>query len=134
MKVSLYAYRKKFYSVEEFWSVVVALDFGTTYSGYAFWKKDTDPLDITSGKWKTGSKDVLESLKTPTSLLLNKENEVIEFGFEAEQIFKELVKDGNDKEYRFFRQFKMHFYLKKVPLIRMISIFLLFYSLKQLGI
>nr|XP_034301188.1 heat shock 70 kDa protein 12A-like [Crassostrea gigas] len=100
-------------SKEEWWSVVVALDFGTTYSGYAFWKKDTDPLDITSGKWNTGLKDVLESLKTPTSLLLNKENEVIEFGFEAEKIFKELVEDGNDKEYRFFRQFKMKLYNEK---------------------
>nr|XP_034301175.1 uncharacterized protein LOC117681324 isoform X4 [Crassostrea gigas] len=92
---------------KEEWSIVVALDFGTTYSGYAFWKKDTDPLDITSGKWNTGSKNVLESLKTPTSLLLSKENEVIEFGFEAEKIFKELAEDGSDKEYRFFRQFKM---------------------------
>lgn len=113
---------------------MVALDFGTTYSGYAFWRKDNDPLDITSGKWNTGSKDVLESLKTPTSLLLNKENEVIEFGFEAEKIFKELVEDGTDKEYRFFRQFKMKLYNEKVPLINMISIFLLIFSLKQLGI
>lgn len=102
---------------------MVALDFGTTYSGYAFWRKDTDPLVITSGKWNTGSKDVLESLKTPTSLLLNKNNEVIEFGFEAEKIFKELVEDGNDKEYRYFRQFKMKLFDKKVPLISMISIF-----------
>uniref|UniRef100_K1PRX6 Heat shock 70 kDa protein 12A n=1 Tax=Magallana gigas TaxID=29159 RepID=K1PRX6_MAGGI len=94
-------------SKEEWWSVVVALDFGTTYSGYAFWRKDNDPLDITPGKWKTESKEVLESLKTPTSLLLNKENKIIEFGFEAEKIFKELVEDGNDEEYRFFRQFKM---------------------------
>ncbi|XP_052721737.1 uncharacterized protein LOC128192798 isoform X3 [Crassostrea angulata] len=101
-------------SKEEWWSVVVALDFGTTYSGYAFWKKDTDPLDITSGKWNTGSKNVLESLKTPTSLLLNKENEVIEFGFEAEKIFKELLEDGNDKEFRFFRQFKMNLYNEKL--------------------
>lgn len=96
----------------EEWSVVVALDFGTTYSGYAFWRKD-NPSEIIPGKWDTGTKDVLESLKTPTSLLLNKKNEVIEFGFKAEKIFKELAEDEIDKEYRFFHQFKMMLHNKK---------------------
>ncbi|XP_065932831.1 uncharacterized protein [Magallana gigas] len=91
---------------EEEWPVVVALDFGTTYSGYAFWRKE-NPSEITTGKWNTGSKEVLESLKTPTSLLLNQKNEVIEFGYKAEKIFKELAEDEDDKEYRYFRQFKM---------------------------
>lgn len=50
---------------EEEWPVVVALDFGTTYSGYTFWRKE-NPSEITTGKWNTGSKGVLESLKTPT--------------------------------------------------------------------
>nr|XP_034301187.1 uncharacterized protein LOC105326615 isoform X2 [Crassostrea gigas] len=91
---------------EEEWPVVVALDFGTTYSGYAFWRKE-NPSEITTGKWNTGSKEVLESLKTPTSLLLNQNNEVIEFGYKAEKIFKELAEDEDDKGYRYFRQFKM---------------------------
>lgn len=85
---------------------MVAFEFGTTHSGFAF-SRARCPSDIIVGKWKSTSQNVLESVKPPTSLLLNKENKVIEFGFEADEIFKELVKDGHDKEYRFFRQFGM---------------------------
>jgi molecular chaperone DnaK (HSP70) len=92
---------------------VVALDFGTTYSGFAFWRKD-NPSEITPGKWKTNATEVLESLKTPTSLLLNKDNELIEFGFEAERVFKELAEDEFDSDYRFFSKFKMKLHRKKV--------------------
>ncbi|XP_062571661.1 uncharacterized protein LOC134233693 isoform X2 [Saccostrea cucullata] len=97
---------------EDEWSVVVALDFGTTYSGFAFWRKE-NPSEIYPGKWKTNSAEVLESLKTPTSLLLNKNNELIEFGFEAERIFKELLEDRLDSDYRFFSKFKMCLHQKQ---------------------
>ncbi|XP_056010525.1 uncharacterized protein LOC125681968 isoform X4 [Ostrea edulis] len=94
------------------WSIVVALDFGTTYSGFAFWRKE-NPSEIMPRKWKTNATEVLESLKTPTSLLLNKSNELIEFGFEAERVFKELVEDEFDSDYRFFSKFKMKLHHKK---------------------
>ncbi|XP_061164545.1 uncharacterized protein LOC133173581 [Saccostrea echinata] len=97
---------------EDEWSIVVALDFGTTYSGFAVWRKE-NPSEIYPGKWKTNSTEVLESLKTPTSLLLNKNNELIEFGFEAERIFKELLEDGCDSDYRFFSKFKMFLHQKQ---------------------
>ena len=50
--------------------VVAAIDFGTTYSGYAYSFK-TSPKDICLHKWD--KEDVgagLKSLKTPTTLLL----------------------------------------------------------------
>ncbi|CAG2188783.1 unnamed protein product [Mytilus edulis] len=54
--------------------LVAAIDFGTTYSGYAFSMKDTyktDPLKIHANQaWNAGGRQLL-SLKTPTCLLLN---------------------------------------------------------------
>lgn len=100
----------------EDWQVVVALDIGTTHSGYAFWSKE-NPSKLISGKWTTGSKEVLISTKTPNSLLLNQKNEVIEFGYEADNIFKELVEDGSDKKYRYFSKFHTRLFLNNVSMI-----------------
>ena len=48
--------------------VAAAIDFGTTYSGYGYSFK-SDPTNIVLHKWdQTG----LTSLKTPTTLLLKK--------------------------------------------------------------
>lgn len=92
---------------------MVALDFGTTSSGFAF-SRTQSPSDIILGKWNSRSQNILESVKTPTSLLLNKENKVIEFGYEAERIFQQLIENGREKECRFFRQFKMILHNRKV--------------------
>lgn len=92
---------------------MVALDFGTTNSGFAFSRTQT-PSNIIIGKWNSRSQNILESVRTPTSLLLNKENKVIEFGYEAERIFQQLVENGREKECRFFRQFKMILHNRKV--------------------
>jgi len=58
--------------------LVAALDFGTTYSGYAFSLKHNyqkDPLKIHANQaWNAGGRQLM-SLKTPTCLLLdNKKN------------------------------------------------------------
>lgn len=84
-----------------------ALDFGTTTSGFAF-SRTKSPSDIILGKWNNRSQNILESVnRTPTSLLLNNENNVIKFGSEAERIFQELGGDETETHYRFFSQFKM---------------------------
>ncbi|XP_060596211.1 heat shock 70 kDa protein 12B-like [Ruditapes philippinarum] len=66
--------------------LVVALDFGTTYSGYAFSFRD-NPLNVQTNKgWIAGS-DQLISLKTPTCVLLNPFEQFDSFGYEAENKF-----------------------------------------------
>ena len=59
---------------------VAAIDFGTTYSGYAFSSGDDfkrDPLKITDNQaWNAGSQRHF-SLKTPTCLLLDVKKELV---------------------------------------------------------
>ncbi|XP_060596203.1 heat shock 70 kDa protein 12B-like [Ruditapes philippinarum] len=86
--------------------LVVAFDFGTTYSGYAFSFRD-DPLKIqTNQKWIAGS-DQLISLKTPTCVLLDPNGQFDSFGYEAENHFATLVEDKEHQGWRLFRRFKM---------------------------
>lgn len=62
--------------------MVTALDFGTTYSGYAFSFKTT-PNDIQMNKnW--GEQVGFQSYKTPTCVLTDRRGEFVAFGYEAE--------------------------------------------------
>ena len=86
---------------------VVAIDIGTTYSGYAFSPRPADASDqpkINTNIW-TGSK--LLSLKAPTTVLLDENKELMAFGYEAENQFSELVSEKEHKTYFYFHQFKM---------------------------
>ncbi|KAL3859667.1 hypothetical protein ACJMK2_009875 [Sinanodonta woodiana] len=90
--------------------LVVAIDFGTTYSGYAFqFKHDfaRDPTQISAPQAWNGGKKNLMSLKTPTILLLNEKKEIDSFGFEAEDKYSNLCMDGKNVNYYYFRRFKM---------------------------
>ena len=86
---------------------MVAIDFGTTYSGFAIMKKG----QIITGKWKISSE---ESLKTPTALLLLEPDKEPKFGYEAEKAFKELTEEGTDINCNFFNKFKMCLHRQKV--------------------
>lgn len=94
--------KKKFVTKHK---TVAAIDFGTSYSGYAFSSQE-NPLEVVTGKWKTNSSELLESLKTPTSLLFKSNGLVESFGYEAEQKFKALVEENKHHDYRFFYQIK----------------------------
>ena len=51
-------------------------------------------------------------LKTPTCLLLDDKEELISFGYEAENKYCDIVIDRNQNEYFFFQRFKMKLYKK----------------------
>ncbi|XP_069112501.1 heat shock 70 kDa protein 12A-like [Argopecten irradians] len=90
--------------------MVAAIDFGTTFSGYAFSTtaefKD-NPLKIHSNQaWVAGGRSLL-SLKTPTCLLLDKNKELVSFGYEAENMYSDIVLDENEADYYYFQRFKM---------------------------
>ncbi|OWF52545.1 heat shock 70 kDa protein 12A-like [Mizuhopecten yessoensis] len=90
--------------------LVAAIDFGTTYSGYAFSTtaeyKD-NPLKIHSNQaWVAGGKSLL-SLKTPTCLLLDKNEKLVSFGYEAENTYSDLLMDDKAADYYYFQRFKM---------------------------
>lgn len=91
--------------------LVVAIDFGTTYSGYAFQFRHEysakDPTVISAPQsWSDGTKQVL-SLKTPTALLLNGDLEIDSFGYEAERKYSNLCEESKHMEWYFYRRFKM---------------------------
>lgn len=89
--------------------VVVAIDFGTTYSGWAFSLRDkykNDHLDIqTHSGWKSG--DGLITPKVPTCILFDKEEKFRCFGYEAENKYAELLAEDNGDGWKYFSNFKM---------------------------
>lgn len=96
--------------------MVAAIDFGTTFSGYAFSFRhefQVDPLKVTASQWLTGSR-VGISLKTPSSILFDKNKKLVAFGFEAEDKYCDLTLDNLDAEWYYFRRFKMLLYDSQV--------------------
>ena len=90
---------------------VVAIDFGTTFTGYAFSSK-TKPDDFMMNKsWGAGLGR--QSYKTATSVLVNPEGEFEAFGFEAEQTYANMEEDDAMK-YALYEKFKMKLHRKKV--------------------
>lgn len=96
--------------------LVAALDFGTTYSGYAFSLRHTyekEPLKIHANQaWNAGGRQLL-SLKTPTCLLLNNDKKFVSFGYEAENEYANIAMDGNQDKYYYFYRFKMKLHKNK---------------------
>ncbi|KAK3611893.1 hypothetical protein CHS0354_021328 [Potamilus streckersoni] len=79
----------------------VALDFGTSCSGYAF-SFQHDKETISTSRW-AGS----DYIKAPTSILFNPQKEFDSFGFEAENKFADLSKTGSHQDWYLFKQFKL---------------------------
>lgn len=88
---------------------VVAIDFGTTYSGYAYCSmhdyKQDPPKVFANNYWPYGGQGFSE--KTPTCLLLTPEREFCAFGYEAEDQYNSLASKKQHKDFYFFRRFKM---------------------------
>ncbi|XP_053373617.1 heat shock 70 kDa protein 12A-like [Mercenaria mercenaria] len=88
--------------------IVAAIDFGTTYSGYAYSFKDhyqRDPLQIFSHSWVDGYG--LCTLKVPTTVLFDKAGDFNAFGYEAEEKYAELSSSDKHIGWKYFRHFKM---------------------------
>ncbi|XP_063415843.1 heat shock 70 kDa protein 12A-like [Mytilus trossulus] len=91
-----------------------AIDLGTTYSGYAYSSKDDytkEPTKIHTNVW-TASK--LMSLKAPTAVLLDSSQAFVAFGYEAENMYSELVSEGEHEDYYYFHNFKMLLHERRI--------------------
>lgn len=98
---------------------VVSLDFGTTYSGYAFSSRsdfENNPLSIHTIQESRAGGSPLISLKTSTSILIKKDGSFVAFGYEAEDKFYSEMENNQRKEVMLFRRFKMKLYNKMVKL------------------
>ena len=96
-------------SLDESYLIVVAIDFGTTYSGYAFSFK-SKPNDIKMNKnW--GAELSCESYKAPTCVMTNPDGSFHSFGYNAENNYNQLDPEedeiGGPTGYNLYRNFKM---------------------------
>lgn len=86
--------------------MVAAMDFGTTYSGYAFKLigiENHENIYVKSWNDEAGG-GCLPSEKAPTCVLLEANGDFQSFGYTAEREFSECE---DPKNWRFFKHFKM---------------------------
>ncbi|KAM4731316.1 heat shock 70 kDa protein 12A-like [Anableps anableps] len=82
-------------------SFIIAIDFGSGYSGYAFNVKPRGETQI-----KRWSKELgLDTPKTPTCILFDEHEEFLKFGYEAKTAFINMRREEAEKHY-FFENFK----------------------------
>jgi len=98
-----------------------AIDFGTTFSGYAYSFKNSPMKIQTNAGWNAGTEKLI-SYKTPTCVLLNPSNEFDSFGFEAENKYVDLADQKELVGWLLFRRFKMILHNNEVPDTPMLSI------------
>ncbi|KAA0718417.1 Heat shock 70 kDa protein 12A [Triplophysa tibetana] len=98
----------------------IAIDFGTSYSGYAFsFMCDDFQEQIRIPPW--GMEQGLKTFKTPTCILFDEEQEFKEFGYDAMKTFTRLMKKEEAKKHYLFEHFKMELYDKQIQRDLMIT-------------
>ena len=127
--------------------VVGAIDFGTTYSGYAYsFRSDftKDPLSISTTNWENEGDG---THKVPTTILFDDKQRFHSFGYAAEKKFADLANaDESDEEeerkpegdvtkWFYFRRFKMALFKEASqdvrPRVRKLVSYWLFYISNQ---
>ncbi|XP_068758558.1 heat shock 70 kDa protein 12A-like [Montipora capricornis] len=88
------------------YDVVVSIDFGTSFSGFAYSFNHEDGSEDIYMNRAWGSAQGFPTHKTPTCLLLNPGKKFVEFGYEAAEKYAEL-EDDEDRSFYFFDRFKM---------------------------
>lgn len=95
--------------------MVAAIDFGTTYSGWAFSFRhefESDPTKVSAKQWTGGQ---LVSSKGPTCALIKPDGKTLHsFGYDAETKYAELAEDEKHKDWYYFRRFKMTLFNRPV--------------------
>ncbi|NXM29579.1 HS12A protein, partial [Oxyruncus cristatus] len=92
-------------AVEQLFLVVVAIDFGTTSSGYAYsFTKEPECIHVMR-RWEGGDPGV-SSQKTPTTILLTPERKFHSFGYAARDFYHDLD-PTESKHWLYFEKFKM---------------------------
>ncbi|XP_069130149.1 heat shock 70 kDa protein 12A-like [Argopecten irradians] len=95
---------------EDPYKIVAAIDFGTTFSGYAYTFVSNRDVIYTNKNWGQTQGFLLH--KTPTSLLLKPDGQFEAFGFEAVSKYNDLSEE-EAAEYYYFDRFKMNLYDNK---------------------
>ncbi|KAM9414404.1 uncharacterized protein KZ484_023202 [Pholidichthys leucotaenia] len=92
--------------------VIIAIDLGTAYSGYAYSSPAGGTIfDPHFRKW--GNKLGLDSPKTPTCILFSEQGEFFKFGYEARTAYNNM-RGSERKKHVYFENFKMDLWNKKL--------------------
>uniref|UniRef100_UPI003AAF882A heat shock 70 kDa protein 12A-like n=1 Tax=Centroberyx gerrardi TaxID=166262 RepID=UPI003AAF882A len=93
-------------------SFIIAIDFGTAYSGYAFSVSPREAQTEPSVKsW--GKEHGFETLKTPTCTLFDEDEKFLKFGYDAKMAYTKMRSEEAKKNY-LFENFKMALYGKQL--------------------
>ncbi|XP_061167776.1 heat shock 70 kDa protein 12B-like [Saccostrea echinata] len=99
------------------YSACVAIDIGTTGTGYAYkilGDLGSDRMEVTlNNKWTEESPGLL-GIKTPTCLLLDPKMTFNAFGYEAENKYAELASEGLHSDWYYFERFKLQLFKNKI--------------------
>ena len=94
------------------YEMVAAIDFGTTYSGYAYsYRYDQDNIYV-NASWASGT----NLNKVPTAILFDENMQFLAFGEDAVTKYSNHAEMDEEKSYYFFHRFKMKLYNEKVRL------------------
>lgn len=96
------------FSANSGYPCTVAIDFGTTFSGYAYYLRASHNISIPT--WIAGNMEL--SYKTPTTVLLDNKTNFVDFGYDAEKRYVDLCGDDEHENYYYFHRFKMMLYDK----------------------
>ncbi|KAK3602832.1 hypothetical protein CHS0354_026386 [Potamilus streckersoni] len=92
--------------------LIAAIDFGTTYSGYAFSFMAEELTKINAPNMSFGGN--MMSLKCPTCVLFNPDGKFHSFGYEAENKYSDLALDEQHQKWYYFERFKMTLHNKQI--------------------
>ena len=83
--------------------ITAAIDFGTTYSGYAYSYQHNQAKVYVNSYWPDGS----SHWKVPTAILFDEHQNFVAFGGEAEDKFSQLAESEKEHICYYFSRFKM---------------------------
>ena len=93
--------------------IVVAIDFGTTYSGYAYaFRRKPDEIHLMRRK-EAGQVGGGPSHKIPTILLMDEREQFHSFGYEARDTYNDMA-ENESRNWLYFEKFKMELHSRKV--------------------
>lgn len=90
--------------------IYIAIDFGTSFSGYAFSLRSNTPDEgkINLPFWGKGQSQ--KTNKTPTCILFDEAENFMKFGYDALTTYTRLMKQDQAKTHYLFEHFKMELY------------------------
>jgi hypothetical protein len=107
-------------STTEEYMLCVAMDIGTTYSSFAYSPRhDQTNIQVKNPAW--GASLGAGNAKNPTVVLVDAQNNFVDFGYDARRKFGELQADGaSNKKHFVYERFKMKLYEYQVsqPLLQ----------------